>query len=240
MINKSLLEQAVKYLGKYSVASYSSRNAFIFKNISLCNKNVLDIGCGKGAISIWAAINGANHVVAVEPDADGGKKGRVKHLKKITNQLGLSKSITINTDYIQNIDAESLPVKDFDIAVMYNVVNHLDEKSVISLNDDDVSWNNYINIISRLYNLLKTDGIIIIADCARSNFWQNIGLKPPLLRNIEWNKHHNPSVWISLFNNVGFNLIDLRWSPIYPIGIMSSNKIVNYFTISHFILRFTK
>jgi hypothetical protein len=84
---------------------------------------------------------------------------------------------------------------------------------------------------------MTSDSVLIIADCARSNFWSALGLKSPIARTIEWHKHQNPETWIKVFLKAGFHLQDLRWSPLYPFGWLSANPFVQYFAASHFVLR---
>src|SRR5690348_656979 len=43
----------------------------IYENTDFQNKTVLEIGCGKGMLCLWAAIHGARHVVGLEPLAEG-------------------------------------------------------------------------------------------------------------------------------------------------------------------------
>jgi hypothetical protein len=82
-----------------------------------------------------------------------------------------------------------------------------------------------------------------VADCARHNFWNRIGLQGPLTPNIEWHKHQEPETWTGVFGKAGFELMDTRWSPLAPLyflGDLTSARRVQYCAASHFVVRFRR
>ena len=121
---------------------------------------------------------------------------------------------------------------------MYNVINHIDEDAVLELHKSDKAAEVYKAKLEHLRSLLVVGGMVIVADCGRRNFWNDIGLRNPLMPTIEWDKHQQPDVWVKMFTEAGFKVHDLRWSSIYPTGPLLSNKTAHYFTLSHFTLRF--
>jgi hypothetical protein len=80
--------------------------------------------------------------------------------------------------------------------------------------------------------------VVIVADCGRDNVWPRFGLSSPFMPTIEWQKHQNPEVWIRVFAQAGFENIDCRWSPLQPLPEVTGNRLVQYLTCSHFVLRF--
>merc|ERR550525_1880462 len=72
--------------------NFIMRNGHKFKG-----KVVMDIGCGTGVLSIFAAKAGAQHVIAVEM-SDIAKKARV-----IIKENGLQHQITVIQDKLENI-----------------------------------------------------------------------------------------------------------------------------------------
>jgi hypothetical protein len=117
------------------------------------------------------------------------------------------------------------------------VINHLDEQAVQNLPNDREAAEKYLSYIDIIKALLSNEGILILADCARDNFWGNLGLRSPAVPTIEWKKHQNPEVWLDLFSQKGFKLMDLRWSPIFPFWKLSQNRFFHFFSLSHFVLR---
>ena len=130
MSNDIKIKEASKKLEKYSVRSYNSRCKFYFEGIEVKNKNVIDIGAGQGAISIWTALMGANYVLGLEPDLAGGKYGRFKQFSKLVKDLNLEKTINTSDSLLQDLNLKDMPVDGFDIAVLVAVINHLNEESV--------------------------------------------------------------------------------------------------------------
>jgi hypothetical protein len=88
-----------------------------------------------------------------------------------------------------------------------------------------------------LHGRVAPGGYLVVADCARNNFWNDLSLPSPLARTIEWDKHQNPGTWIGLLQRAGFRLYDLRWSPLQPFTRLTANRVVQYLTTSHFVLR---
>lgn len=233
-------QHIVECVGRHSVRSYKFRCSFLFKGIELENTSVLDVGCGKGDLALWTALNGARYVLGIEPEAEGGTTGTYNTFKNLITDLQLSKVVNASDKYLNEINLKSLPVEGFDIAILYNVINHLDEKSVARLNYDNNAVDGYTSHIKQLHSLMNDRAIIIVADCGRRNFGDSFGMKFPMTKNINWQLHQEPEIWIKIFEMAGFSLLDLRWSPIYPFKILTSNRFINYLTISHFVLRFQK
>ena len=230
------LRYVASRVGYRSLDRYRARADFLFKGISLQGSRVLEIGCGAGAWSLWAAVRGASSVLGLEPEAEGSGRGTAQIFADTVKTLNLQDRVSISSLYLQELKTKER----FDIVVLYDVINHLDESAVVSLHCDPRSQKRFHEIAQQLFSLTAPGGFLLIADCARSNFWKSLSLESPLARSIEWEKHQNPSVWIQLFKNIGYQTVDLRWSPLYPFGALSSNWLMQYMTSSHFVLRLRK
>jgi len=229
-------ESLAKQFGYKSFKRYQSRSAFLFEGLSLKDKRILEVGCGSGAFCIWAGLQGAEYVLGIEPESDGYIQGTLDSFRASLQKLGLS-NVEGKNCFLQNL---SVPDKKFDIILMNNVINHLDESAVEILHKDKQAAEKYVKILKDLKKFLNPGGLVIIADCARSNFWNAFGLKSPVSPTIEWHKHQNQRQWTNIFSQAGYTLYDFRWSPLYPIGKLASNFLVQYMTMSHFVLRFQK
>ena len=81
---------------------------FSFPSNFLQNKIVLDVGCGTGILSMFAAKAGAKHVYGVD------MSGIVEQAKAIVNTNGLGDKVTILRGKVEEI---SLPVDKVDIII---------------------------------------------------------------------------------------------------------------------------
>jgi SAM-dependent methyltransferase len=214
---------------------YRFRGNFLFEGISLTGARVLEVGCGAGAWAIWAALEGAAKVVGIEPEAKGSDERGLARFRGNIAALGLQDVIEARGSTLQE-----LPVSgdSFDVVIMYNVINHLDENAVVSLHHDSSAFERYVTLLRKLRRLMNSAGWLVVADCGRDNIWPRLRLPSPFMPLIEWQKHQNPETWINVFEQAGFRIFDLRWSPLHPFPKLTGNRFVEYLTCSHFVLRF--
>ncbi|MCO5091030.1 class I SAM-dependent methyltransferase [Bosea sp. (in: a-proteobacteria)] len=222
-------------VGYRSADRYQARCKFLFDGVRLTGARVLDVGCGRGALALWAGLHGASHVLGIEPESDGSTQGMLSSFQGTIDKLGLGPVVKSRACFLEDITPSD---GCFDVVVLFNVINHLDEKAVTSLHTSKDSAESYTKVLRHLRTIVADGGSVIVADCGRRNFWNDIGLRNPLMPTIEWHKHQQPKLWASIFEGAGFALHDLRWSPLYPLGAITSNWPVHYFTASHFTLRF--
>lgn len=235
--NSADLAFVAEQVGYSSLKRYRDRCEFLFEGIALEGKRALDIGCGSGALAFWFALHGASHVVGLEPESDGSAPGVMKTFHQIVEQLDLGNILIARNEFLQDLTPVDGP---FDLAVMYNVINHLDEESVKTLHKNKAAYNKYLQLLKEFRSLLSDGAYVIVADSGRNNFWDRVGIKSPVPHTVEWNLHQEPETWIMLFEEAGFELLDLRWSPlaVYPFRRFTANRLVHYFSYSHFVLRF--
>ena len=232
--HKDPIELAALRVGYANGQRYRMRGQALFHGVQLSEAHVLDVGCGKGAWSLWAALHGAERVVAIEPEAHGSTSSSLETLQQTVRLLSLENKVLASGHYLQELAQQETP---FDVVVMYNVINHLDEEAVVRIHHDPIAFNRYVSIFSNLRRQVQLGGWLIVADCARDNIWNQLGLKSPLAPSIEWHKHQNPRVWIDVLDKAGFKYHDLQWSPLQPFLRSTSNWLVQYLTCSHFVLR---
>lgn len=206
----------------------------MFNGIDLKGKCVIDIGCGRGPLGLWAAAHGASYVLAIEPESDGSSSGSLNYLREIVKDLELEKVVYPRAAFYEELD----PVEArFDVAIMFNVINHVDEDSVQSLHQSSEARSRFIDKLRVLRKLMAHGGVLLVADCARNNLWGDLRLKNPFVPTIEWEKHQNPDVWRDVLEASGFSFMNLTWSQLYPFGKISQSKLLHYATVSHFLLK---
>ena len=74
-------------------------------------KTVMDVGCGSGILSLFAAQAGAKKVYAVEAS------GMAKHARKLVKQNGFDNVITVIESKVEDISSAQIPLKTVDVIV---------------------------------------------------------------------------------------------------------------------------
>lgn len=237
VLDNNMLEIIAKEVGFQNVDRYRSRCDFLFDGIDLEGSRVLDVGCGKGALALWAAVNGAGKVLGIEPEAEGSSSGMFGTFEYLVERLNLRDVVKTRSCFLHDLTpAEGI----FDVAVLFNVINHIDENAVVGVHKDKKAADAFVASLVKLKELVAPGGQVVVADCGRRNFWNDLGLTNPLMPTIEWDKHQQPGVWTDIFARAGFELVDLKWSQIHPFGKISCNALLHYFTLSHFTMRFRR
>ena len=212
----------------------------LFDGVDFQNKSFLDIGGGSGLHSFYAACKGAKEVVCLEPEAEGSNSGVNERFQKVNSLLKL-KNVILESQTIQAFEPGN---RTFDIILLHNSINHIDETACINLLNDDNSKSIYSNIFSKISVLSVTGAKIIICDCSRYNFFALLRIRNPFVSTIEWHKHQAPEIWAQLLSNVGFVKPKISWSSFNTLGrlgkVISGNKLMSYFLMSHFCLTMEK
>jgi SAM-dependent methyltransferase len=214
--------------------------AFLFGGVSFANKTVLDIGGGVGHFSFYAAVRGARHVVCLEPETEGSNAKMRDMFNRIVATLNVSNverlPITIQ-------EFEAVPGA-FDIVLLHNSVNHLDEEACINLRQDKRAADVYRGLFHKLATLMSDNGTLIIADRTPNNLFPRLGLKHPLSRSVEWHKHQPPEEWARLLKEAGFTDEKVRWSAFNSFGPLGWRLLANrtgaFFFKGHFGLQMRK
>jgi len=213
---------------------------FLFRGVPLRGKRTLDIGGGTGLFSFLAASSGASEVVCMEPEAEGSSRDVSGTFRRLMLRLG-HPNVSLVREPIQEYRA--VPCS-FDIVLLHNSVNHLDEEAYLNLGRGGDAGDRYRAIFEKLHELAAPGAFLVITDSSPRNFYTLLGIEHPVCRNIEWNKHQPPELLIELLREAGFESPDLSWSSFNRLGRvgwwMLANRIGAYFFTSHFRIRMEK
>jgi len=206
-----------------------------FLGVDLEGKQVLEIGAGAGVFSAYAAAAGARHVVALEPEAAGSTAGAASAIQAMRQELGAA-HFEVRAETVQNYDSQG---RFFDVVLLYNSINHLDEGACMALGHGEEARAAYRALFDRIARRMGRGARLIIADCSRHNFFGMLGLRSPLAGSIEWSKHQAPRTWARLLEPLGFVRERLDWYTFHPLrhlGCLAANAVVSFFLSSHFRL----
>ena len=212
----------------------------LFRGIDFKNKRVLDIGGGIGLYSFYAACRGAKKVVCLEPEAEGSSSKVTDKFHKLSKLLELN-NVALKTVTLQAFEPED---ETFDIILLHNSINHLDETACINLQRDSNSKAVYQEIFAKIFSLSNKGAKLIICDCSRYNFFAMFKIRNPFAPTIEWHKHQAPEVWAILLGEAGFRNPKIRWSSFNRLRnwgrVLFGNRLMAYFMTSHFCLTMDK
>lgn len=216
---------------------------YLFESVPFTGKSMIDIGGGSGLYTFYAAIMGAKYVICVEPEMKGSTKGTLKKFKKLSAKLSLS-NVSLQPVRFQEFDA----TRAFDIILLHNSINHLDEEACIKLRYDDEARRRYELIFQKLSKIAAPGAKLVITDCSRYNFFALLDVTNPFAPTIEWHKHQSPEFWSNMLSNYGFINPKIRWgldveayfssfSGLRKIGrLLFGNRFASYFSTSAFLL----
>jgi SAM-dependent methyltransferase len=212
----------------------------LFEGIDFKNKKVLDIGGGSGIYCFYAASRGAKKAVCLEPESEGSSSGVTEKFHKLEQHLQRD-NVELMPITLQALEPEG---ETFDVILLHNSINHLDEIACINLLRESRSKSIYQEIASKIYLLSNRGAKLIICDCSRFNFLPLLKIRNPFAPTIEWHKHQAPEVWADLFGEVGFVNPKIRWTSfdhLRNLGrVLTGNKLMAYFLRSHFCLTMEK
>ena len=214
--------------------------AFQYPAIDFKGRSVLDVGGGDGIHSFYAAARGASKVVNLEPESDGSTAGVTNQFGRWKTALGAS-NVQLNLGTFQSFDPQG---QTFDIVLIQDAINHLDEDACITVRTSPSSRASYESVFKKLAALVKKGGTLHFSDCSSRNLFPALGMSNPFDPAIEWHKHQPPGVWISMLDDAGFSLVSKRWSTPARLGSLGQalfgNGAASYFFTSHFAVTMTR
>ncbi len=219
---------------------FAANVAYLFGSMEFAGRRMLEIGGGNGLFSVYAACAGAEAVVCLEPEAAGSTAGVRRQFEEILGDLGLS-GVRLLPATFQEYD----PGDDrFDVILLRNSINHLDEPACIDLHRSEAARETYRGFFRRMHGMARPGATLILADCSRHNFFGSLGLRNPLVPAIEWHKHQPPGLWRRLAGEAGWAPAGIRWKAVSHFGaagrLLLANRLAAFFMLSHFCLTLRK
>jgi SAM-dependent methyltransferase len=216
-----------------SVARYLAYQALVFADVPLAGRRVLDVGGGSGIMSFYAACRGAPKVVCLDPLEAGSNEAMEHQYQSFARHVG--GPVTRIRERLQDWEPDQV----FDVVLVHNAINHLDEDACERMGAADAR-ESYLAIFAHLRSLLASGGHLVLTDCARRNLWGDLGLPNVFAPTIDWRIHQQPHVWDALMIKSGFQPGRIRWiapSRIRRPGqLIFGNRLGGYLTNSFFVL----
>ena len=213
---------------------------YIFGSIDIKNKKLLDVGGGVGLLSFWIASNDGI-AICLEPEFEGSSKNMQKNFNKLAEALSTKEG---NPQLLPITFQEYQSDGGFDIIVLANSINHLNEEATINLQTDTTSYLEFKAYFKKMNKLLNPGGKLVITDCDKHNFFDKVRMKSPFVPTIEWQKHQHPKLWKKLIGEAGFEDVSISWTAPQRVGklgrFLLGNRLIAFFLMGHFRIEATK
>ena len=160
---------------------------------------------------------------------------------KIKLSLQIGNQVRLERATIQDVNPNN---EKFDIILLHNSINHLNEEACIKLQHDDKAKETYKTALRNICALANNDAKLVIVDSSRYNFFALCKIKNPFAPTIEWEKHQSPMYWSRLLSDAGFHNPKIRWISFNRLGLIGKflfgNILASYFLDSYFCLTMEK
>ena len=213
---------------------------YIYRDIDLDNKKILDIGGGNGLASFHALDSSTSSSAwVVDPIAEGSNDLMFEQYDSMKKNYDPDR-IAFHRDYVDTLQDPDT----FDIIVMHNTINHIGEDILEDIPHNNDAYVEYVRRLKKILDRLSSNGILIVADCGSKNFFGQIGLKSPFAPSIDWHLHCEPGVWKEMIEEIGFSHIKTKWTARREFGSFGNfflaNRVCSYFLNSHFVSFYQK
>ncbi len=213
---------------------------YIYKDIDLDGKKILDIGGGNGIASFFALNSSSNcSAWVVDPIAEGSNDLMFEQYDSMKKNYD-SERINFHRDYVSTLLAPDT----FDIIVMHNAINHIGEDILGDVLENNDAYIEYVGRLKTILDRLSSGGVLIVADCGRKNFFGDMGLRNPFAPSIDWDLHCEPGVWQQMIEDIGFLHIKTQWTARREFSVFGkyflANRVCSYFLGSHFVSTYQK
>jgi SAM-dependent methyltransferase len=204
----------------------------------LSGKCVLEVGCGKGAVSLYLALfSGVQQVIALDEAAgEGAPVGVNQVLRDAAALFGVNNLTVVDADIMNNGFSDGA----FDFIIANNALHHVNESGLISKVPSVRAA--YVRIFKELKRLLAAKGILSIYEYSRLSFWRWSPLKFKW-KQIDWELHPTRAEWLSVIRESGFKLRSCKYGVPYRLRhmhVLLTNPIAQFTLFPSFVIAVEK
>lgn len=196
------------------------------EGIGVKGKSVLEVGCGKGFVSLYIALFcGAKEIIALdESEGVGGEKGIINFLENAVKKFDIKNIKVVKSDIMKNQFEDD----SFDIVIANNAIHHV-VRTCRYISNDPITKNEWIALFRELMRLLKPNGTLILGEFSRKTIWRYIKLR---YRQIDWELHPTLKEWLLVTELSGFKKISFRYTVPFKLRKLEpllSNSFSSFF-----------
>ena len=227
--------------GHQNPPAFAHALANLFEGTDLSGKRVLEIGSGRGLVAVYMGLQGAAHVLSMEPELVGATFGVIEDQRSRIATLGL-RNVELE---VANFNTWDPAGRRFDVIVSRASINHLHESNQHAEHHRP-TYDAYVHVTSRIHQMLAPGGTFIATDACRYAFFtavRHIGIRRPWRwkrSGVDWRYHQNPGTWMRIFKDAGFSRSSVDYPVPYRLRMMGpvvNTAAANFFLSGSFILR---
>lgn len=223
-------------------SDYESLDAFLFhtreelNGIPLAGKRILEIGCSRGAFSIYMALSGkAEKVIALDEAKGFGADARYFYqLEEIIRKHAINNLETRKADITKTTFLE----KNLDLIVANFSIHHVIRSSGYIFKDEKAK-EDILSVFKFLRHYLRDGGQIALREMSRINFWRFMPYRWKM-NHIDWALHPTLKEWLWVLSTSGFKDVSYTFLTPYFLSKWPSklirNRFSNFFFSSTFYL----
>lgn len=241
---RAALAKMLEEDGHDNLDGYLHEAAHLFKGVPIAGRTLLEIGSGKGLMTMYAAMQGAARIVSMEPEMIGSQAGMITLQQQRLDRLGIQTVEFLPADF-NEWDPHG---GTFGVVLCRAAINHLHASDQHALRHQR-TYRGYLDIVRKMHRVTAPGGVVLITDACRYAFFtatRNLGIRRPWdlsKTGINWRHHQNPQTWAKIFRDAGFSSVDVRYPLPYRLrqfGGLVDTVTANFFLQGSFILRATR
>jgi SAM-dependent methyltransferase len=230
--------------GHDNLDGYLHEAAHLFSGVPIANRTILEIGSGRGLMTLYVAMQGAANVVSMEPELIGSRSGMISLQQERLDRLGLQAVQFLAADF-NEWDPQG---RTFDVVMCRAAINHMHASDQHALHHSS-TYRGYLEVVRKMHRVTAPGGAVLITDACRYAFFtatRNLGIRRPWdlsKTGINWRHHQNPQTWARIFRDGGFSDVAVRYPLPYRLrqfGGLVDTAAANFLLQGSFILRATR
>lgn len=225
-----------RFRGRGKASSYLR---FLFEDLAVGDRRVLSIE-PEGWFSLYAGCRDAAAVTWLDSSPVKRDHDPQRRFERHRDDLGLQAVVRAMRGAFPGIPSGER----FDVILIHESIHRFDERAAPRLSRNLRAIKSYKQSLRQIAQVAEDGAVLIVTGHSPYNLFPFFHLPNPFAPGVDWDAHQSPSLWASLFRQIGFEKPRISWAvPALPGPLgraLFGHVIGSYFYTSHFRLVLTK